>query len=126
MRCCLWVFALLLSCNKDGGETSPGDSGIDTGGAPDCDEVYTWETIGAPMVYTWCTGCHSPDLGKDERQGAPLTVNLTTHEDVQSWAAVIEIVIWSTDPEVRMPPSGGVSDQELTEFQTWLDCGLPE
>ena len=127
MKSLIWISVVAWACQKKTDDVTPGDSGLDTGtGPPDCEEIYTWSTTGAPFVYTWCTGCHSPDLEKGDRQGAPPSVNLVEFEDVQAWAPVMSSLIWSTDPEVRMPPSGGIPEAELNHFQAWLDCGTPQ
>ena len=92
-----------------------------------CADVYTWTTVGAPFVTTWCTPCHSPELlDTADRQGAPVHVVIDSPETVQQWALVIEAVMWSEDEEVRMSHGGGPTAEELTAFQAWLDCGAPE
>lgn len=143
------MLALLIACGDDkaadtgepagvvdtdtaaGADDSAGSSPVDTEAPyePECGEVYTWETAGAPFVYTWCTGCHSSyletpeDPGEwDPRQGAPEGLDFDSLERVCEQLALIESAVFGE----RMPPSGGPSQDELDALRAWIDCGPPE
>ena len=126
-----WLLTVLVlaGCGKDE-ETGTVDSGVDS----ECAESYNWTTVGAPFVYTWCTGCHSSylvepdtgaDTGWDPRQGAPDSLNLDTLEDVcREIDRIEERALHS--PDNPMPPGGGPTDEELEALAAWIACGPPE
>jgi hypothetical protein len=84
---------------------------------------YDWENFGEPFVLTWCTGCHSTDLGTSSRQGAPMAINFNTLDDVRQHADRI----WAraADSNATMPPSGGPLPADRTALGDWLACGMP-
>ena len=91
----------------------------------DCPEgsVLTYENFGAPFMRNWCTGCHSSQLGPDDRAAATPGVDLETPELVRRWAPRI----WarSADANLTMPPGGGPTDDERARLGEWLACGAP-
>ena len=121
---------LVTGCGKaaDTGQRPDDD---DSGGySVDCEDAYNWTTVGAPFVYTWCTGCHSShiesaDTGWDPRQGAPDSVNLDSLEEVCGLISSIERRALNT-PEDPMPPGGGPTEEELDALASWLACGPVE
>ena len=119
------MFALGVALMGCGGEEADTSAAVDSGWSGlACEDIYTWSTVGAPVLYTWCTPCHSSQLVGDERQGAPDGVDLETLEHARTWADRIEARALGEAPS--MPPVGGPTEQELTELQAWIDCGLPE
>ncbi len=126
------LICVLAACGeKDSPDDSTGASDSDAVyGLETCD-AYTWETAGAPFVYTWCTACHSSYLeGYEERQCAPSGLNLDSLESVcgcLSWVGAVAIYdLEAETPGLIMPPTGGPTAEEMTAFQTWIDCGPPE
>lgn len=79
----------------------------------------TYESFAGPFLLNWCTGCHSSNLGEDERQEAPEDVNLDTLEDVLYWSDRIELRLRETRD---MPPAGGLPEADRQAFLTWLEC----
>ena len=54
------------------------------------------------------------------RNGAPEDVRFDTEEEAWSWAEEILSVTTSTPP--RMPPEGGVHEDDQQKLTWWLDC----
>ena len=122
--CSVAVLGLCLAGCKGKGETAaPADTAAPAYD-PACEEVYTWTTVGAPFVYTWCTPCHAVGLAEEDRQGAPLGVDFDTYDDVVQWISRIEDRALSTDPDAWMPPAGGPSEEELAVVAAWIACGV--
>ena len=77
----------------------------------------TYESFAGPFLLNWCTGCHSSNLGEDERQDAPLSVNFDTLDNVLYWSDRIEVRL----ENVRdMPPAGGLPEADRQAVFTWL------
>ena len=123
----------LVACGIDGGDRydeldTADSSALVTnevalqGSDPCLDSPLTWDSFGAPYVWTWCTPCHSSVLTAEERQEAPPDVNFDTHEDVVAWAARIEA---RSGPGGDMPPAGGPDDDERGLLVDWVRCDLP-
>lgn len=91
-------------------------------GAADTDEdgcttdPPTWETFGEPFVRSACQGCHA--RGASERHGAPAEVVFDTEADVARFRAAI--LSTATGDAARMPPGGGVSDEQRRDLELWL------
>jgi uncharacterized membrane protein len=85
---------------------------------------WNWQSVGDPFSKTWCTPCHHSALPVEARQGAPLEVNLETHELFVLWAGEIEDRVWDTD--APMPPMGVPPEEDRAALLEWLSCGAPE
>jgi hypothetical protein len=87
-----------------------------------CGEGTTYENFAGPFFLSWCTGCHSTDLGEGERQSAPLGVDFDTRAGVESHSAraLQRVVV-----ERTMPPAGGPSDAERALLADWIACKMP-
>ena len=85
-----------------------------------CNDIITYETVGAPFLRSYCTGCHSSNLPRGLRYGAPDSINLDTYEDAKQHA--IRSYVRSVHFE-DMPPSGGITQQEKQRFMQWALCG---
>ena len=109
---------LLVACVEEGFIDS-----VDTSDTVDmsCVSDLSWENFGAPLMLSWCTGCHHSQLPDADRAGAPLHINLDTHADVQSFAALIEAAATGEDP--TMPPVGGPPETDRALLAEWLRCG---
>jgi len=79
--------------------------------------------FGAPLLFTWCTGCHSSAVPEKDRRGAPLTVNLDALENVR--ALRDRVFARAADAHKTMPPAGGISDDDRLLLGDWLACGAP-
>ncbi|MCA9645576.1 MAG: hypothetical protein H6718_36885 [Polyangiaceae bacterium] len=108
---CLW---LGTACSSGSDDTASSSAKV-------CKSAQdlTYESFAGPFLLNWCTGCHSSNLGEDERQEAPLSVNFDTLEDVRYWSDRIEVRL----KDVRdMPPAGGLPEADRQAFLTWLSC----
>jgi len=104
--------------------TSPtSDTGPTTSLPPECaDSLATWDSVGQPLMLTWCTPCHSEGVPEELRQDAPLGIDFDTYEQTVAWAARIQVrAVYTVD----MPPSGGVPADELALLDEWIRCGTP-
>jgi len=128
----LALLTLLVACKDDpppagGGPTSPtADTGAspstgDTGLPEGCDTV-SWELTGQPFVTSWCTSCHSSELAEGDRYGADVGIDFDTYDLTASWVSAIYDQVYVKED---MPPAGGISQEELDQFELWLECGLP-
>ena len=101
----------LLSCGE-----KPQDSGL-------CDSAahLTDDNFGRGFMEKHCTGCHSSLLRADQRQGAPVGVDLDSYGQVLSFAARVEARVLS-EGGPTMPPGGGPTDEELTMLAEWMRC----
>jgi len=136
------MVVLSVACKEDKapGKTKPppgttdstvaptGDSGTLTDTAtdplpPECaDSLATWETVGQPLMLTWCTPCHSQGVPDGLRQDAPVGIDFDTYDQTVMWAARIQSRAVDL---VDMPPSGGVPVDELELLDEWIRCGTP-
>jgi uncharacterized membrane protein len=109
---------LLLAC---------ADKGTDSAATPDAtppewcaDEVdVTYENFGEGFLLTHCQGCHASEA--PNRFGAPETVVFDTEADVEQWRDAIYRVVFE---DLTMPPAGGITEDELTLADIWLQCDL--
>lgn len=90
----------------------------------DCsqDASLDWDSVGRPLLTTWCTPCHSSSLSETARSGAPEGLDLDTYASVVQWS---EQILASAGTSDRMPPAGGMSDTERRLLSDWIPCGLP-
>ncbi len=94
----------------------------DTAGACDRDPPLTWANFGQGWMDKHCTGCHSSLLRADQRNGAPVQVDLDTWEDAVAWGP--RIAARSLGKEATMPPGGGPSEEERRLLAEWLECAV--
>jgi len=113
-----WLLCFLVACQGDGPDSA---DTADTGACPD-GSLRTWENTGAPFLSTWCVPCHGVALPESERQGAPLGVDLDTHEDARTWADRVAARALDLG---NMPPVGDPEAEDLEALAEWLACGLP-
>ncbi|MFN7143310.1 MAG: hypothetical protein ACK4YP_06005 [Myxococcota bacterium] len=99
-----------------------------TGAAPEdtgaChrDPPLTWQNFGQGWMDKHCVGCHSSLLREDQRNGAPVGVDLDTWEDAVAWGP--RIAARSLGDAPTMPPGGGPSEEERRLLAEWLDCAV--
>lgn len=87
-----------------------------------CDgSPYTWDTVGRPVLQTWCTPCHSSALAPEFRSDAPPGVDFDSYAGVAPWADRIAARVSSG----TMPPSGGLPAEDAERLLAWLGCGAP-
>lgn len=109
---------LALGCGSKAADTG-------TDAASECKSVpWNWQNTGEPFMRTWCTSCHHSDLNQGERQGAPVGIDLVTHDDFLMWAERVDVRVWADT--LPMPPAGGPTEDELEILAEWMDCGAPE
>ena len=85
------------------------------------DPPLTYDNFGAPFLEENCTGCHSSYYPEELRTGAPLGV------DFDTWTGVLEDadgVRERTVVDLDMPPSGGITTDELARFDEWMWCDV--
>ncbi len=135
------ALALNLACHgaleEDSGRTST-DGGASDGGASDgegsdtagptdsadpCADVplVNYSTFGAGFITANCQGCHASTA--PERFGAPESVVFDTVEQVWTWSSrILQLV---PGDEERMPPAGGITEDDATRLRWWLECAEP-
>jgi len=86
------------------------------------DSVADWDTVGQPLLSTWCTPCHTSHLIEGERQGAPVGLDFDTYE---ASALQVEGILSASVNSTRMPPAGGMSDEDREALGEWIACGAP-
>lgn len=96
----------------------------DSSGGVDARITYSGEI--RAMVEANCTGCHYT--------GGSAPFSFETYEDVEAASSAMLDAIssgrmppWPADPACRTyTDERGLSPEEITEFETWLDDGAPE
>lgn len=139
---------LILACGNDTGNTGPsdpvpdaGDIAIDDLGADtadttkasppsliegrECppDNTTTYQNTGGPFLLSWCVGCHSSQLAKAQRAGAPVGVDFDTPKGIESH--LLRIFARSADTNTTMPPVDAVTAAERHHLGDWIACGAP-
>ena len=105
--------SMVISCADDDGDD-----------ADDCNlpGTVTYTSDVKPIFDAACISCHASTLSGDDRNGAPVDVNLDNYDDaVTSSARVVAAV----QGEI-MPPSGPASDCQKATVQGWVDDGTQE
>lgn len=85
----------------------------------DCAAV-SYTNVGEPFMTQYCIGCHGTMSAN--RQGAPNDVTLDSLENIEEHIEAIrgEIVLGD------MPPSGGVTPENIELMVQWLDCEVTQ
>ena len=115
-------FGLLAGCTNEMAPIRPtGDGTYRSLAERPCPEnnVLTWENFGEGIIAQYCSGCHSHFYEGDDRSGAPPGVDIETWDDVLLWAERIHV---RTVEQESMPPSGGLSEAEISMFDEWMRC----
>ena len=105
------LLALLTGCT--------GAPAADTGACGHTPPL-TWANFGQGWMDKHCVGCHSSLLREDQRNGAPVGVDLDTWEDAVLWGD--RIAARSVGDDADMPPGGGPSAEERRLLEEWLEC----
>jgi len=120
MRVELGLLFLVAACGggKDNQVPVPGPAG-------EC--IDTWESWTSGFLRTWCTACHSAQLGTGARYGAPAGIDFDTYADAVLLSGAIESAAGPGDGESapRMPPVGGPTSEERARLVDWIACGMP-
>ncbi|MEQ1502726.1 MAG: hypothetical protein ABMB14_10880 [Myxococcota bacterium] len=88
--------------------------------AAPCDGA--WDSVGRPILLTWCTPCHGSTVPPDARQGAPVGVDFDTWAGTAAYAD--RIAARATGDGATMPPGGGMPDADRQALAAWLGCGM--
>lgn len=98
-------------------------SGAPAGDSGTChrDPPLEWANFGQGWMQKHCAGCHSSLVREDQRNGAPVGVDLDTWPDMLTWAERIDVRALDT---LDMPPGGGPSEEERRLLREWLDCAV--
>ena len=81
----------------------------------------TYDTFGEPFMVDWCRGCHSAQLTMTMRQGAPVSINFDTLQEIRAQSLMISMSV----SRATMPPEGGPSSGDRQLLVEWLGCGAP-
>jgi len=123
---------LMLGCaggedtDKDGSTSATDDSGVldsETDGGTVADEfctdapVVTYENWGEGFMVERCQSCHAS--GSVERNGAPAEISFDTHDAI---VAQTDRILARALDVGDMPPSGGVTEDDLYLLEVWLSC----
>ncbi len=87
------------------------------------DNPTTYDNTGGPFLLTWCVGCHSAQLPKGQRAGAPLSIDFDTPAGIEKHLK--RIFARSADNNVTMPPTDAISAAERRLMGDWIACGAP-
>ena len=82
----------------------------------ECSDGPTYETWAQGFFVSKCQPCHAPDAR--DVFDAP-AIELSTHEDILNQLHLIQDSVLNNQ---RMPPGGGLSDDERELLQQWVDC----
>ena len=109
------MILFLLACSGSGSDSAAEDVAV----ADWCADAVsvTYENFGEGFMLTHCQGCHASDT--PERFDAPESVTFDTEEDIALWRESIVRVIFT---DASMPPAGGLTEEELTLAEIWLEC----
>lgn len=107
-------------------ETTPADTATDTAPPDTADTadpceglpVVNYNNFGKGFITENCQGCHASTA--PDRYGAPESVTFDTVEEVWAWKD--RILTRAADKDATMPPAGGVSQDDRTRLQWWLQC----
>lgn len=89
--------------------------------ACDRDPPLDYAGFGQGWMSKHCVGCHSSLIREEQREGAPVGVDLDTWEGVLQYAERIEVRTIDTRD---MPPGGGPSEEERALLLEWLTCAV--
>jgi len=126
------IVLLAFGCNdsSDGDSSNAANSSLanlDDTGTPACNDVITWDSWAHGFFLNNCTSCHSSALHtEDERQKAPLNINLDTYAGVTADGVPEAILVYATGPDASMPPNIRTSDEDRQTLRLWIECGLKE
>ena len=81
----------------------------------DCASL-SYVNVGDPFMTQYCIGCHG--AVSSNRQGAPIDVTLDTLDNIMENVALIHKEV----SREEMPPSGGVTPENIELILHWLDC----
>ncbi|MCB9741131.1 MAG: hypothetical protein H6740_00700 [Alphaproteobacteria bacterium] len=112
-RAALVCAALASGCGEK--DTELVDSGL-CASAP----VTTWNNFGEGFLTQECQSCHGSERTGAERNGAPDMIFFDTEADALAQAQVI--LNAATGEDARMPPMGGVEDDDRYRLEVWLTC----
>lgn len=110
-----WLFTSLLlvlaACDPPATETESDASCASA--------VYdvSWDGWGQGFFVTWCAPCHSAEV--PDRFGAPEGVDFDTYAQVLRLADAVHDVVLVKQ---SMPPSGGLTDEDLVLFTELMRC----
>jgi len=87
-----------------------------------------------PVLVNKCYGCHSSKL-KSPMGGLVLDTRSGLRRGGKGGAVIVPGdskasrligALSYTDPELRMPPTGKLSDREIAAFRQWIEAGAPD
>lgn len=95
------------------------DNELDLYGAQTCDTTAVSYSLDIrPILDANCITCHAPG---GEQEVAPLL----TYEDVKKYTGDRNIVDRTSGTTVLMPPTGKMSDCNVSLIESWVNAGAP-
>jgi hypothetical protein len=76
-----------------------------------------------PTLTNWCTPCHASTVVGEDRRGAPVGMDFDGWE--RASAAATAIAAAAGPDGARMPPGGGMGDDERAGLVAWAECDAP-
>ena len=92
-------------------------SGKDT--AVDCDEAPTYDNWAQGFLQSKCQSCHYSN--SPNRYGSPNYVSFDDESMTEEWLQDIKRTVLE---QQSMPPSGGVTEEEMVLLHQWLECSI--
>ncbi len=87
---------------------------------PECE--VTWDNYAEGFFVGYCQTCHAE--GSPNRHDAPPDLAFGSEREVLRWSTAIRAAVLTAEP--RMPPGGGLTDDELALLDAWLTCAEPD
>ena len=115
----MWLLAL-VACG--------GGSPLDTGPTPEapgrCDDVpvLTWENFGQGFLLENCQSCHAENALFRDTSSDPPPAAIHFGDKATALGLADAILSSATGDAPRMPPRGGVSDEDREKLDIWLQC----
>ena len=98
-----------------------------TGSVCPSDSTLTYDNFGRAFMESYCTRCHSSELRRADRNGAPLYHDLNTLTDILAVADHVDEYTAAGPDAVNelMPPDGDMPTRaERFQLGEWLTCEL--
>ena len=101
-----------------------GNGGSDTGTTDACATapVLTWENFGEGFLRENCQSCHATNAPYRSTADSPPPDGIHFDNKNNAIELADRILASSTGTAPRMPPQGGVSEEDREKLTLWLEC----
>ena len=115
----MWLM-VLVAC----GEGSPLDTGPTPAASARCDDVpvLTWENFGQGFLLENCQSCHAENALFRETSSDPPPESIHFGDKATALGLADAILSSATGEAPRMPPRGGISEEDREKLDIWLQC----